>query len=88
MLVGDDYLTISQNMFNLKIKGEKQNIVFMQVLDRTIGICLKNLDWSSRLEEEMSLEKISPGLPVSTSSTLLGEDTVVSADYDMEGMQK
>ncbi|XP_032888469.1 synaptojanin-1 isoform X2 [Amblyraja radiata] len=62
-----------------------QKLSGTEVLDRTIAICLKNLDWSSRLEEEMSLEKISPSLPVSTSSTLLGEDTVVSADYDMEG---
>uniref|UniRef100_UPI00398E56D7 synaptojanin-1 isoform X3 n=1 Tax=Pristiophorus japonicus TaxID=55135 RepID=UPI00398E56D7 len=56
-----------------------------EVLSRTINIRLKNPDWSSRLEEEMSLERISLGLPVSASSTLLGEDTDVSADYDMEG---
>ncbi|XP_078088949.1 synaptojanin-1 isoform X5 [Mustelus asterias] len=56
-----------------------------EVLGRTLDIRLKNPDWSSRLEEEMSLERIGLGLPVSTSSMLLGEDTDVSADYDMEG---
>ncbi|XP_067849288.1 synaptojanin-1 isoform X3 [Heptranchias perlo] len=56
-----------------------------EVLGRTINIRLKNLDWSSKLEEEMSLERIGLGLSVSASSTLLGEDTDVSADYDMEG---
>ncbi|XP_067897173.1 synaptojanin-1 isoform X3 [Heterodontus francisci] len=56
-----------------------------EVFGRTINIHLKNPDWSSRLEEEMSLERIGLGLPVSSSSTLLGEDTDVSADYDMEG---
>lgn len=34
----------------------------------------------------MSLEKISVTLPSSTSSTLLGEDAEVSADFDMEGV--
>nr|BAG58552.1 unnamed protein product [Homo sapiens] len=33
----------------------------------------------------MSLEKISIALPSSTSSTLLGEDAEVAADFDMEG---
>ncbi|XP_072369521.1 synaptojanin-1 isoform X3 [Scyliorhinus torazame] len=56
-----------------------------EVLGRTLDIRLKNPDWSSRLEEEMSLERIGLGLPVSSSSMLLGEDTDVSADYDMEG---
>ncbi|XP_041066893.1 synaptojanin-1 isoform X3 [Carcharodon carcharias] len=56
-----------------------------EVLGRILDICLKNPDWSSRLEEEMSLERIGLGLPVSSSSMLLGEDTDVSADYDMEG---
>ncbi|XP_051871298.1 synaptojanin-1 isoform X3 [Pristis pectinata] len=62
-----------------------QKLSGTEVLGRTITICLKNPDWSSRLEEEMSLERIGLGLPVSASSTLLGEDTIVSADYDMEG---
>ncbi|XP_020371201.2 synaptojanin-1 isoform X1 [Rhincodon typus] len=56
-----------------------------EVLGRTLHICLKNPDWTSKLEEEMSLERSGLGLPVSTSSTLLGEDTEVTADYDMEG---
>lgn len=34
----------------------------------------------------MSLEKISIALPSSTSSTLLGEDAEVTADFDMEGL--
>lgn len=34
----------------------------------------------------MSLEKISIPLPSSTSSTLLGEDAEVAADFDMEGL--
>lgn len=34
----------------------------------------------------MSLEKISVTLPSSTSSTLLGEDAEVAADFDMEGL--
>lgn len=34
----------------------------------------------------MSLEKISIVLPSSTSSTLLGEDAEVTADFDMEGL--
>jgi hypothetical protein len=38
------------------------------------------------LEEEMSLEKISVTLPSSASSTLLGEDAEVAADFDMEGV--
>ena len=33
----------------------------------------------------MSLEKISVTLPSSTSSTLLGEDAELTADFDMEG---
>lgn len=33
----------------------------------------------------MSLEKINVALPSSTSSTLLGEDAEVTADFDMEG---
>ena len=34
----------------------------------------------------MSLEKINVPLPSSTSSTLLGEDAEVTADFDMEGL--
>lgn len=34
----------------------------------------------------MSLEKINVALPSSTSSTLLGEDAEVTADFDMEGL--
>lgn len=34
----------------------------------------------------MSLEKTSVPLPSSTSSTLLGEDAEVAADFDMEGV--
>lgn len=34
----------------------------------------------------MSLEKISVTLPSSTSSTLLGEDAELTADFDMEGV--
>nr|KAF6476412.1 synaptojanin 1 [Rousettus aegyptiacus] len=52
---------------------------------RTITITLKSPDWIKNLEEEMSLEKISVPLPSSTSSTLLGEDAEVTADFDMEG---
>lgn len=56
-----------------------------ELLNRTITITLKSPDWIKTLEEEMSLEKISVTLPSSTSSTLLGEDAEVSADFDMEG---
>ncbi|OBS57414.1 hypothetical protein A6R68_11460, partial [Neotoma lepida] len=56
-----------------------------ELLNRTITITLKSPDWIKNLEEEMSLEKISVTLPSSTSSTLLGEDAEVAADFDMEG---
>ncbi|XP_045396511.1 synaptojanin-1 isoform X1 [Lemur catta] len=56
-----------------------------ELLNRTITIALKSPDWIKNLEEEMSLEKISIALPSSTSSTLLGEDAEVTADFDMEG---
>ncbi|XP_031220233.1 synaptojanin-1 isoform X5 [Mastomys coucha] len=56
-----------------------------ELLNRTITITLKSPDWIKNLEEEMSLEKISVALPSSASSTLLGEDAEVSADFDMEG---
>ncbi|XP_060226704.1 synaptojanin-1 isoform X8 [Meriones unguiculatus] len=56
-----------------------------ELLNRTITITLKSPDWIKNLEEEMSLEKISVTLPSSTSSTLLGEDAEVTADFDMEG---
>ncbi|XP_059824674.1 synaptojanin-1 isoform X3 [Hypanus sabinus] len=62
-----------------------QKLSGTEVLGRKIAICLRNPDWSSKLEEEINLERIGLGLPVSASSTLLGEDTVVTADYDMEG---
>ncbi|XP_030058011.1 synaptojanin-1 isoform X1 [Microcaecilia unicolor] len=57
----------------------------IEVLGRSIRIILKNPDWITQLEEEMNLEKISGGLPCSTSSTLLGEDADIAADFDMEG---
>ncbi|XP_037380920.1 synaptojanin-1 isoform X2 [Talpa occidentalis] len=56
-----------------------------ELLGRTITITLKSPDWIKNLEEEMSLEKIGAPLPSSTSSTLLGEDAEVTADFDMEG---
>ncbi|XP_048202262.1 synaptojanin-1 isoform X2 [Perognathus longimembris pacificus] len=56
-----------------------------ELLNRTVTITLKSPDWIKNLEEEMSLEKISVTLPTSTSSTLLGEDAEVAADFDMEG---
>ncbi|KAM5281723.1 synaptojanin-1 isoform 5-T5 [Ctenodactylus gundi] len=56
-----------------------------ELLNRAITITLKSPDWIKNLEEEMSLEKISVSLPSSTSSTLLGEDAEVAADFDMEG---
>ncbi|EQB78508.1 synaptojanin-1 isoform 1 [Camelus ferus] len=56
-----------------------------ELLGRTITITLKSPDWIKNLEEEMSLEKIGVPLPSSTSSTLLGEDAEVTADFDMEG---
>ncbi|KAM8813064.1 LOW QUALITY PROTEIN: synaptojanin-1 [Rhynchonycteris naso] len=56
-----------------------------ELLGRTITVTLKSPDWIKTLEEEMSLEKISVPLPSSTSSTLLGEDAEVAADFDMEG---
>ncbi|XP_038622324.1 synaptojanin-1 [Tachyglossus aculeatus] len=56
-----------------------------ELLGRVINITLKSPDWIAHLEEEMSLEKISVTLPSSTSSTLLGEDTEVATDFDMEG---
>nr|XP_015104821.1 synaptojanin-1 isoform X6 [Vicugna pacos] len=56
-----------------------------ELLGRTITITLKSPDWIKNLEEEMNLEKIGVPLPSSTSSTLLGEDAEVTADFDMEG---
>ncbi|XP_077900664.1 synaptojanin-1 isoform X10 [Ictidomys tridecemlineatus] len=61
------------------------NLNGKELLSRTINITLKSPDWIKNLEEEMSLEKISVTLPSSTSSTLLGEDAEVAADFDMEG---
>nr|XP_033803831.1 synaptojanin-1 isoform X2 [Geotrypetes seraphini] len=57
----------------------------IEVLGRPIQISLKNPDWITQLEEEMNLEKISSSLPYSTSSTWLGEDADIAADFDMEG---
>ncbi|ELK38274.1 Synaptojanin-1 [Myotis davidii] len=56
-----------------------------ELLGRTITITLKSPDWIKNLEEEISLEKINIPLPSSTSSTLLGEDAEVAADFDLEG---
>ncbi|XP_036203342.1 synaptojanin-1 isoform X1 [Myotis myotis] len=56
-----------------------------ELLGRTITITLKSPDWIKNLEEEISLEKINAPLPSSTSSTLLGEDAEVAADFDLEG---
>ncbi|XP_040084054.1 synaptojanin-1 isoform X7 [Oryx dammah] len=61
------------------------NLNGKELLGRTITITLKSPDWIKTLEEEMSLEKINMPLPSSTSSTLLGEDAEVTADFDMEG---
>ncbi|XP_075449989.1 synaptojanin-1 isoform X3 [Ascaphus truei] len=61
------------------------NLSGVEVLGRVINIQLKNPDWIMQLEEEMNLERISLNLPCSTSSTLLGEDAEISADFDMEG---
>ncbi|XP_069800909.1 synaptojanin-1 isoform X2 [Dendropsophus ebraccatus] len=57
----------------------------VEVLGKTMNIQLKNPDWIAQVEEEMSLERITVALPCSTSSTLLGEDAEVAADFDMEG---
>ncbi|XP_063812516.1 synaptojanin-1 isoform X3 [Pseudophryne corroboree] len=57
----------------------------VEVLGKTMNIQLKNPDWIAQVEEEMNLERISVVLPCSTSSTLLGEDADIAADYDMEG---
>ncbi|XP_073473234.1 synaptojanin-1 isoform X7 [Aquarana catesbeiana] len=57
----------------------------VEVLGKTMNIQLKNPDWITQVEEEMNLEKISVTIPCSTSSTLLGEDAEIAADYDMEG---
>ncbi|XP_054569377.1 synaptojanin-1 isoform X2 [Eptesicus fuscus] len=56
-----------------------------EFLGRTVTITLKSPDWIKNLEAEISLEKINVPLPSSTSSTLLGEDADVAADFDLEG---
>ncbi|XP_043927358.1 synaptojanin-1 [Protopterus annectens] len=56
-----------------------------EILGRAVNINLKTPEWISHLEEEMNLDSISIGMPSSTSSTLLGEDAEIAADYDMEG---
>ncbi|XP_041127679.1 synaptojanin-1-like isoform X3 [Polyodon spathula] len=57
----------------------------INILGRTINVTLKSPDWATSLEEELHLERIAVGVPASASSTLLGEDAEVAADYDMEG---
>ncbi|XP_056415459.1 synaptojanin-1 isoform X6 [Hyla sarda] len=57
----------------------------VEVLGKTMSIQLKNPDWVAEVEEELSLERITISMPCSTSSTLLGEDAEVAADFDMEG---
>ncbi|XP_068122474.1 synaptojanin-1 [Hyperolius riggenbachi] len=57
----------------------------VEILGKTMNIQLKNPDWIAQVEEEMNLERISVTLPCSTSSTLLGEDAEIAADFDMEG---
>ncbi|CAN2387611.1 positive regulation of endosome organization [Pristimantis euphronides] len=57
----------------------------VEILGKMMNIQLKNPDWIAQVEEEMSLERIIVALPCSTSSTLLGEDADVAADFDMEG---
>ncbi|KAM5179819.1 synaptojanin-1 isoform 2-T2 [Mantella aurantiaca] len=57
----------------------------VEILGKMMNIQLKNPDWIEQVEEEMNLERISVTLPCSTSSTLLGEDAEIAADFDMEG---
>ncbi|XP_018420509.1 PREDICTED: synaptojanin-1 [Nanorana parkeri] len=61
------------------------NLNGVEVLGKKVDIQLKNPDWITQVEEEMNLERISITLPCSTSSTLLGEDAEIAADFDMEG---
>ncbi|XP_075710644.1 synaptojanin-1 isoform X3 [Rhinoderma darwinii] len=61
------------------------NLDGVEVFGKTMNVQLKNPDWIAQVEEEMSLERITVALPCSTSSTLLGEDVEVAADFDMEG---
>ncbi|KAM3934624.1 synaptojanin-1 [Leptodactylus fuscus] len=72
------FLEGSSALAALKLNG-------VEVLGKTMNIQLKNPDWIAQVEEEMSLERITIALPCSTSSTLLGEDADVAADFDMEG---
>uniref|UniRef100_A0A4W3IWU6 Synaptojanin-1 n=1 Tax=Callorhinchus milii TaxID=7868 RepID=A0A4W3IWU6_CALMI len=57
-----------------------------EVLGKMISVSLKNPDWIKKLEEEMNLDRVIPGLSVSPSSALLEENADLSAGYYMEGM--
>ncbi|KAG2456399.1 SYNJ1 protein, partial [Polypterus senegalus] len=54
-------------------------------LGRVLTVSLKSPDWADCIEEEMNAEDFSACMPTSGSSTLLGEDAEITADYDMEG---
>ncbi|XP_007904906.1 synaptojanin-1 isoform X2 [Callorhinchus milii] len=56
-----------------------------EVLGKMISVSLKNPDWIKKLEEEMNLDRVIPGLSVSPSSALLEENADLSAGYYMEG---
>nr|DBA34476.1 TPA: hypothetical protein GDO54_002031 [Pyxicephalus adspersus] len=77
ILIRLDNITLSKIMFHAK--------AFFSILGKMMNIQLKNPDWITEVEEEMNLERISINLPCSTSSTLLGEDADIAADFDMEG---
>ncbi|XP_077098742.1 synaptojanin-1 isoform X3 [Siphateles boraxobius] len=52
---------------------------------KTIDIRLRSTGWIKSLEEEMSVERICGSIPMSTSSTLLGENSDIGEEYEMEG---
>ncbi|XP_069060136.1 synaptojanin-1 isoform X3 [Pleurodeles waltl] len=56
-----------------------------EILGRVVTIQLKNPDWITQLEEEMNVESMDIAMPSSTSSALLGEDTDVAAEFEIEG---
>ncbi|XP_078514530.1 synaptojanin-1 isoform X3 [Lissotriton helveticus] len=56
-----------------------------EILGKVVTIQLKNPDWITQLEEEMSLESMDIAMPSSTSSALLGEDADVAAEFELEG---
>jgi len=58
----------------------------MQVNGKTIDIRLRSPGWIKSLEEEMSVERICGSIPMSTSSTLLAENSDIGEEYEMEGM--